>query len=925
MKIKKIEIDSFGKLKNISMLFNGGIQILYGENERGKSTLMEFIKIMLYGDMGRNINTSFRASKCPWGGGRLGGILEFENDNKLYKIQKQFDVKSPSKDKVLFVCLSNGKSISLGKREEIGERVLGLSLEDFERSGYISCLGDYAFNSGKSAKDMILNLISTGDKNVSKEKSDKYLDDAIKKLRHKNNNGGEIITLGEEIVKLQDTLYEREKIRNQDEEINKYISEVEFKIKRKNELKKMLEYINLSDRLEKLKEVVTLSQQRDLLRGKIGNTNFNFREAKQKLYECGKIYEQIQDIEKTITQIKQQIKKYNHIRISEHELEEIREYEDKIKKFTSALSDVDNTYLPEAGYLMDKYKSYKNKLDKIGSFQRSIKEQEYKISKYDESLKEYNKLIAENNVIEEQEKKESEKSEERQAIIFAKTKKYKKFIKFSSIIIISSFIALMVSLLWRKYLCTCFMFLIIIICVISNFYLVRKIKLFQKQKDRLNDDLKELLGKKQENIEKIEKLQGDISKLEAITYKYKEDTQLFNKYEIETNLDKINLHNEEHKLEMKLNELLEKLDINHEKVIEARQNIYTRFLNLSSEIKINKNSISNKLTQKLESKECNSPKEFFEKYNHILKAEGLKTLLISKERELEERKEFFIGTMQLYGKTDSFKQYIDKFNTLCNLIKEEQIKDINIKAFVKTLDLDSEDTSYIENTILETEKSINSIGAKYHSLNKKDVESINQEIENLESQNLEKRREELQGKIVVFSETIEEIKEKLRAKESVIKRKKLYLASLELAKALIDESYNELRVSFGNRINERASDIFKSLTSDKYNALTVQNDYSILIKTDIFDRKHDLFSSGTIDQAYLSLRLSLSEIISKNVAIPLILDDVLVRYDEERLYNTLRYLKKYSLENNAQIVIFTCHRYILQIGEKLEIPSTKLI
>ena len=64
-------------------------------------------------------------------------------------------------------------------------------------------------------------------------------------------------------------------------------------------------------------------------------------------------------------------------------------------------------------------------------------------------------------------------------------------------------------------------------------------------------------------------------------------------------------------------------------------------------------------------------------------------------------------------------------------------------------------------------------------------------------------------------------------------------------------------------------------------------------------------SSGTTDQAYLSLRLAMTELITDNgERLPLMLDDVLLQYDAERAENALEYLKKYA--QNAQILFFTC-------------------
>lgn len=49
MNIKNLQINNFGKLKNRNIELNKGINIIYGENESGKSTLLKFITSMFYG------------------------------------------------------------------------------------------------------------------------------------------------------------------------------------------------------------------------------------------------------------------------------------------------------------------------------------------------------------------------------------------------------------------------------------------------------------------------------------------------------------------------------------------------------------------------------------------------------------------------------------------------------------------------------------------------------------------------------------------------------------------------------------------------------------------------------------------------------------------------------------------------------------
>ncbi len=73
------------------------------------------------------------------------------------------------------------------------------------------------------------------------------------------------------------------------------------------------------------------------------------------------------------------------------------------------------------------------------------------------------------------------------------------------------------------------------------------------------------------------------------------------------------------------------------------------------------------------------------------------------------------------------------------------------------------------------------------------------------------------------------------------------------------------------------------------------------------DRQAQALSRGTRDQLYLCLRLALAqEITDGQEPVPLLLDDPLVNFDDERLAATLAMLVE--LADERQVVLFTCHR-----------------
>ena len=78
----------------------------------------------------------------------------------------------------------------------------------------------------------------------------------------------------------------------------------------------------------------------------------------------------------------------------------------------------------------------------------------------------------------------------------------------------------------------------------------------------------------------------------------------------------------------------------------------------------------------------------------------------------------------------------------------------------------------------------------------------------------------------------------------------------------------------------------------------------------------DRLSDGTIDQLYLSLRLSIIKELSEET-IPIFLDEAFAYYDDNRLKNILEFINDEF--KNIQIIIFTCTNREKNILNKLNI------
>ena len=98
MRIDKIKINGFGKLKEKEIELKDGINILYGENEAGKSTVLKFIQAFFYGiaktKNGKNIS-DFEKYK-PWDDSEFSGKICYTLDNgEKYEVFRNFRRKNP--------------------------------------------------------------------------------------------------------------------------------------------------------------------------------------------------------------------------------------------------------------------------------------------------------------------------------------------------------------------------------------------------------------------------------------------------------------------------------------------------------------------------------------------------------------------------------------------------------------------------------------------------------------------------------------------------------------------------------------------------------------------------------------------------------------------------------------------------------------
>ena len=165
--------------------------------------------------------------------------------------------------------------------------------------------------------------------------------------------------------------------------------------------------------------------------------------------------------------------------------------------------------------------------------------------------------------------------------------------------------------------------------------------------------------------------------------------------------------------------------------------------------------------------------------------------------------------------------------------------------------------------------------------------------------------------MVVLEEKREADKEKLaelREKESII----------NIAIENLMDAYEEMKTTITPKFTKNLSESIQKISSNKYNKVTINDENGMIIENNRGEYVEAIkLSTGTIDQLYLALRLSMIDELSKE-NLPIILDESFAYSDNNRLKNMLQYLT--SELNNHQTIIFTCTDREQKMLEAMNIP-----
>ena len=153
---------------------------------------------------------------------------------------------------------------------------------------------------------------------------------------------------------------------------------------------------------------------------------------------------------------------------------------------------------------------------------------------------------------------------------------------------------------------------------------------------------------------------------------------------------------------------------------------------------------------------------------------------------------------------------------------------------------------------------------------------------------------------------------------------------LRLSSAILRNEIERYRSIHQGPVLERASQIFSALTLRSFSKLKTtfdEKDAQILVGMRNDAEGNEVMvegmSEGTCDQLYLALRLaSLERYLDSNEPMPLVIDDVLVNFDDDRTDACLRVFSEMS--QKTQVIYCTHHQHIVDLAVKA-IPAKMLM
>jgi len=918
MIITRLKLGNFGKLKNIDLNLGDKLNLIYGPNEAGKTTLLAFIKGMLYGmdSRKRGIRDNDRLRFQPWHGDFGEGELWYrDKDNGEYKISRRFG--GSRREPVRIINAMTGRPLLSSANP--GEEVLGLGEAAFTRTICIPQMGCVVSpDRDDEIMARLMNLQQTGDEQVSFQKVQNLLDDARKQITLRSGKGkldrlmdaqSKLMVEKETVQRLyEENMAEQLELNRLQDELAGVQEKILCQEKKLKNLKAINQYREFQDLRKRQDELALIEAESEILRQSLmcGDTLVDrdfLQETASALDEWEHLDKLARDLEKDMKELNLELEDVEHSlaafegfnQMEDHVGEDLVVKENKRMGLEAELKRI--AYLrEEKAELERKLEAKKVELGSLEVFFQLTPEMEEAIAEKEVRKTQLERLL----------KNDGQVDMLRCEILGSR-------LNTARIMGIIGLLAAAAGLLIGVIL-DFWGFVLALVgssAAAIGFIQVKKYRAGIKDiETRLN-----VVGSRADLEKEFQKITEEL----AAAYRRfgASDNQEFSDLRRKFDGERSGLT-----------------------VIEARIMERQELLAREDEAGLQKEyqACADFILDVISRCRCSSVEEFQQRLKVFRGLWGQRETRIHDLEKVKERINEIhiqIGEKEekIRGKTglsEEGKELIKKAGELISRYEDTLTRK-------NTLDIQMEINrkNFLElvrgRNLAEMEAEIPKF--KFEDIsgeNLTDQEELEHGLKELNNQKieLEKRRAGLNSSInsrLKDCREISRVEEDLEATDRAIQGYRELLETLDLTKSLLEESFRELQRSFGPLLNQKVGGILSRITGGKYGDVMIDQGYQVTLKAEgSGDRVSDYFSNGTLDQVYFSLRLGIIETVyDSEIKCPLILDDSFVQYDDSRLAAVLDYLVDYA--ENHQVLLFTCHQREAELLKGKEFTYIELV
>lgn len=891
MIIKKVDLQSFGKFQNQAFEFDSGINIVYGRNEKGKTTIHKFIEAVLFGvtkkyaKFQNDLQEDYEKYRPWYNKDEYKGSLVIEVDGEDYEIQRDF---LKADNQIVITKLSTGEILN----DEETAVIMQVG-----KDGFLNMLGISSLSNTKGKnlineiRERIVNLKNAKSGSISYEYTVRELEKRIEEIQsdtYVKESEQNLATCEKEKQSLYNVRSELKSLLRKMYEVRKAVSDLEAE---QEVIDRSIAWSRFFAIETKFQKVQAMNEEIEVIKSEVEKLEIFNITSKDTVEDYLFKIDEIEGIE---SQVQEATDNYNTLKTESDELN-LHASEEAIKLLAEDMYASD--------FIMDfeNYNKVKNQLTEMEEDIKGLRRQlefeasnEKKVEISEQEIeRDYFEIMGAVNA---QKRLESLVRAD-QDIVLNQTKlddlklRQKPLMMWLSI----SIVALLASVSIFIFVPALEMFSVlssgvfaaaVLVCI---FFVMRN----SQETSQTNYLLAHLKNEHDNNVKAYE---AESKKVEMIIAKYNfYDVQAFEEFYFSRKKNK----GDESSLFKKITDLEQKRDQVkfNENMLYRRINKWMKDAEIYNEISIEDGDEAIYYIEE-RSKKCikfvNLNNSMYRIEHEISKLQR-EIDVIRKEMQNQEK----FQPLHPF-KVDEIRKKLERYFELIQrreqvyMDQEEELRGASIASLETNLEKERKAIATVSNVGIYQEN-VDDLNAR--NLNVKDsiISGTQQMAELAKTIGIKQQQtnsvKELNRKIEAYKKVIENNQEKLSKYQEALYHIK------QMSKVIVD--------SFSGELNNHVGEILYRIT-DTYNEVVIDNEFDIFVKE--MNKEGvvplDTLSLGTIDQIYFAMRLGLIDTINADTSIPLILDDIFIQYDDERLENVLHEIAKFD----RQIIILSCQK-----------------